>query len=217
MTGWPSALVHSCTNTCLSGFCVRVSAPASSRSCDVNRRRWFILPPVSGRHTHEPGCRDKTGQRSCETFLKVLTLIVFQRRHFLSATAHALHTSRKLTLDLQPQALQSSDYGSLYGMGSYYGPDYTAATLVNLATATQSAIALARCGKPLTTLGPDEAAASRAQMQRELKGIDLTRREVVLSDAVAGAIQQVRQSAADTLTHTDRKLDGRQPIACTAA
>lgn len=42
-------------------------------------------------------------------------------------------------------------------------------------------------------------------MQRELKGIDLTRREVVLSDAVAGAIQQVRQSAADTLTHTDRK------------
>ena len=97
------------------------------------------------------------------------------------------------------------DFGSLYGMGSYYGPDYTATTLVSLATATQNAIALARYHMPLAALGPDEAAATQAQMQRELKGIDLTRREVVLSDAVAGAIQQVRQSTADTLNHTDRK------------
>ena len=37
------------------------------------------------------------------------------------------------------------DYGSLYGMGSYYGEDYTAATLVSLATAAEeTAIALAK-------------------------------------------------------------------------
>jgi nitric oxide reductase subunit B len=96
-------------------------------------------------------------------------------------------------------------YGSLYGMGSYYGEDYTASTLVALATATQNAIAVARYGKPLAALGPDEAAATKAQMQRELKGIDLTRREVVLSDAVAGAIVQVRQSTAAVLNRTDRK------------
>jgi nitric oxide reductase subunit B len=82
------------------------------------------------------------------------------------------------------------DYGSLYGMGSYYGEDYTASTLVALATKTQTDIALARYGKPLAALGPDEAAATKAQMQRELKGIDLTQREVVLSDAVASAIGQ---------------------------
>ena len=33
------------------------------------------------------------------------------------------------------------DYGSLYGMGSYYGEDYTASTLVRLGTATQNHIA----------------------------------------------------------------------------
>ena len=29
------------------------------------------------------------------------------------------------------------DYGSLYGMGSYFGEDYTASNLVRLATLTQ--------------------------------------------------------------------------------
>ncbi|MDQ2893036.1 MAG: cbb3-type cytochrome c oxidase subunit I [Pseudomonadota bacterium] len=97
------------------------------------------------------------------------------------------------------------DYGSLYGMGSYYGEDYTASTLVALATATQNAIAVARYGKPLAALGLDEAAATKAQMQRELNGIDLTRHEVILSDAVAGAIVQVRQRTAAVLNRTDRK------------
>ena len=35
------------------------------------------------------------------------------------------------------------DYGSLYGMGSYYGEDYTASTLVRLGTATRDNIARA--------------------------------------------------------------------------
>ncbi len=43
------------------------------------------------------------------------------------------------------------DYGSLYGMGSYYGEDYTASTLVRLGTATRNNIALARYGKPFVT------------------------------------------------------------------
>ena len=30
------------------------------------------------------------------------------------------------------------DYGSLYGMGSYYGEDYTASILVRLAKSTRS-------------------------------------------------------------------------------
>src|SRR5512146_424142 len=33
------------------------------------------------------------------------------------------------------------DYGSLYGMGSYFGEDYTASVLVALAAGTQAAIA----------------------------------------------------------------------------
>ncbi len=53
------------------------------------------------------------------------------------------------------------DYGSLYGMGSYYGEDYTASTLVSLAKGTEDAIALARYQKPLAALAPDDAAAAR--------------------------------------------------------
>ena len=36
------------------------------------------------------------------------------------------------------------DYGSLYGMGSYFGEDYTAANLVRLATLTEDNIAKAK-------------------------------------------------------------------------
>ena len=36
------------------------------------------------------------------------------------------------------------DYGSLYGMGSYFGEDYTAAYLVRLATLTEDNIAKAK-------------------------------------------------------------------------
>ena len=99
------------------------------------------------------------------------------------------------------------DYGSLYGMGSYYGEDYTASTLVSLAKGTEAAIAVARYHKPFSALAPDEAAATQAEMQRDLKGIDLTRNEVVLPDApaVAAAVIGVRADAAAALNRTDRK------------
>ena len=44
------------------------------------------------------------------------------------------------------------DYGSLYGMGSYFGEDYTAANLVRLATLTQDNLAKANGGKALSEL-----------------------------------------------------------------
>jgi len=96
------------------------------------------------------------------------------------------------------------DYGSLYGMGSYYGEDYTATTLVSLAKATENAVALSKYQKLFAALPPDEAAASQAEMQRDLKSIDLTRQEVVLPDAVTDAIQSVRRDTASALNTTDR-------------
>src|SRR6185312_218389 len=38
------------------------------------------------------------------------------------------------------------DYGSLYGMGSYFGEDYTASNLVRLATLTEANLAAERSG-----------------------------------------------------------------------
>ncbi|HZL01288.1 MAG TPA: cbb3-type cytochrome c oxidase subunit I [Caulobacteraceae bacterium] len=97
------------------------------------------------------------------------------------------------------------DYGSLYGMGSYYGQDYTASTLVNLAEGTRNAVALARYRKPYPALAPDDAAAASAEMRRDLKGIDLTAETVVLPDAVIAAVIGVRAAAAAALNRTDRE------------
>src|SRR6185503_12962437 len=52
------------------------------------------------------------------------------------------------------------DYGSLYGMGSYYGEDYTASILARLGTATQNNVSVARFGKPFAKLSPDEPASA---------------------------------------------------------
>jgi len=44
------------------------------------------------------------------------------------------------------------DYGSIYGMGSYFGEDYTAEYLVRLGTATADNIAKTRYGRPFAAL-----------------------------------------------------------------
>ena len=57
------------------------------------------------------------------------------------------------------------DYGSLYGMGSYFGEDYTAANLVRLANLTQDNIAQAKLGKAFAALDPDAQASVRTAME----------------------------------------------------
>ncbi len=95
------------------------------------------------------------------------------------------------------------DYGSLYGMGSYYGEDYTASILVRLGTAAADAVALATYGKAFSTLPADQQAAAAATMRRALQGIDLTQREVVVPASVASAIATVRDQAAKALSTAD--------------
>ncbi len=95
------------------------------------------------------------------------------------------------------------DYGSLYGMGSYFGPDYTAKYLVALATATQDNLALAQTGQPFATLGADRQAAITAAMQRQMRGVDLTQSVVVLPDALAQAITTIGDGIAIDLRRDD--------------
>src|SRR6202162_5902491 len=57
------------------------------------------------------------------------------------------------------------DYGSLYGMGAYFGEDYTAASLVRLATLTEDNIAKANGAKDLSELTAEQRAAVKATMQ----------------------------------------------------
>jgi len=91
------------------------------------------------------------------------------------------------------------DYGSLYGMGSYYGEDYTAEYLVQLAKRTEAAIAEARFGKPLATLSAGQAHEVRKQMQAQLRNIKLNVSNAVLPASVATAIRELRASIAHNL------------------
>ncbi|MGC8475195.1 MAG: nitric-oxide reductase large subunit [Acetobacteraceae bacterium] len=85
------------------------------------------------------------------------------------------------------------DYGSLYGMGSYFGPDFTAKYLVALARGTEDAIGQARFGKPFAVLNPDQQVLVKARMRRALQGIRLGAGEhVVLPAPVVTAIEALR-------------------------
>jgi nitric oxide reductase subunit B len=95
------------------------------------------------------------------------------------------------------------DYGSLYGMGSYFGEDYTAEYLVALARETEKNVAQARYGQPLSALSPEQQAVVKADMQRDLQGIDLTADSVALPESVAQAISTLRGRIAQQLQSHD--------------
>lgn len=95
------------------------------------------------------------------------------------------------------------DYGSLYGMGSYYGEDFTASTLVRLATAARENIARSAKGKAFMDLPPGQQTTATAAMQHDLQSIDLTKREVVLPPPLAAAVVSVRHDLAKALGTAD--------------
>lgn len=95
------------------------------------------------------------------------------------------------------------DYGSLYGMGSYFGPDYTAQTLVALASAAEDRLARADTGMEFAALGADQQQAVRSRMQASLHRIDLTLPVVTTSATLAGAIIAVRDDEAAKLRQDD--------------
>jgi nitric oxide reductase subunit B len=91
------------------------------------------------------------------------------------------------------------DYGSLYGMGSYYGQDYTAWALVRLATLTENNVARSRYGRPFSALAADEQASAAATMRSELQHVDLTGAQVIVPDTLAAAIRNVQAEIASSL------------------
>jgi nitric oxide reductase subunit B len=95
------------------------------------------------------------------------------------------------------------DYGSLYGMGSYFGEDYTASNLVRLATLTEADIAKAKTGTAVADLPIAEQAAVRAAMQAELQGVDLSQKISTIPAALATAISALKGQIAQSLLHND--------------
>jgi len=95
------------------------------------------------------------------------------------------------------------DYGSLYGMGSAFGEDYTAQYLVELAKEVQNNLALARYGKPFAAIDADQQSGVTRAMRKQLQGIDLSQPQVVLPDAVAKAIATLRTRIGTSLLSDD--------------
>lgn len=95
------------------------------------------------------------------------------------------------------------DYGSLYGMGSYFGQDYTAFALARLAALTEENLAQTRFSKSFNELSSEQQALVRDAMRRDLQGIDLTKPQVTLPQELANAIGRLRSDIADNLGKVD--------------
>ncbi|CAI3956344.1 Nitric oxide reductase large subunit (NorB) (PDB:3WFC) [Commensalibacter communis] len=97
------------------------------------------------------------------------------------------------------------DYGSLYGMGSMFGPDYTALALVELANATQNYLAQEQFNNSYEKLPEDQQFRIQKQMQSMLHGVDLTQQDVKIAPPFAKAIADVREQLSQQLLKDDPK------------
>lgn len=95
------------------------------------------------------------------------------------------------------------DYGSLYGMGSYFGEDYTAKYLVRLGRITEEEIAKQRYGKSFANLSEGDQYVVRKAMQQALQQIDLSHQTTTLSQPVTKAIQQLQSEIPHSLLNHD--------------
>lgn len=127
-----------------------------------------------------------------------------QPERFVTATGKVLMTQGDIFYGKQGfQRADLMDYGSIYGMGSYFGEDYTASGLVQLAEITENNIALAEYGKLPAALNFEHMAGVRAAMQQQLQRLDLTQKVSLVPDALAKAIITQRDTIVEQLLHHD--------------
>ncbi len=137
------------------------------------------------------------------------TAITYQRapptpERFVAADGTAVMTASDIVAGKAGfQQADLMDYGSLYGMGSYFGEDYTASSLDRLATLTEENLAQKRFGKAFNALANDQQASVRDVMRQDLQGIDLTKPQVMVPQELADAIGSLRSDIADNLGTID--------------
>lgn len=95
------------------------------------------------------------------------------------------------------------DYGSLYGMGSYFGEDYTAKYLVRLGRLTEEEMAHQRFRKTFTALSEGDQYVVRKNMQEALKNIDLSGETAILTAPISKSIMQLQTEIAQSLIKHD--------------
>lgn len=137
------------------------------------------------------------------------TVLTYQQappipERFLDATGKVLMTREDIVAGKAGfQQADLMDYGSLYGMGSYFGEDYTAEYLVKLAKDVRERLAQASEHSGFDALDPERQAAVTQHMQRALRSVDLTASSVTLPPAVADSVIALRDAIAQALQADD--------------
>lgn len=92
------------------------------------------------------------------------------------------------------------DYGSLYGMGSYFGEDYTAQYLVELGRLVLIELAKDHYHQRVEELHDFQRLGLQHEMQTILKNISLNPDKVILPDTITRAITELRKKIVYDLT-----------------
>ncbi len=125
-------------------------------------------------------------------------------QQFQSSSGHVIMTADDIVAGKAGfQRADLMDYGSLYGMGSYFGEDYTAKYLVRLGRLIEDKTAQLRFGKPFANLSEGSQYLVRKSMQHELQQTDLSQKISIISQPVADSIQQLKTEIAQTLLNHD--------------
>jgi nitric oxide reductase subunit B len=95
------------------------------------------------------------------------------------------------------------DYGSLYGMGSYFGEDYTAKYLVRLGRITEEEISQQRFRKSFLLLSEGDQYVVRKDMQQSLQQLDLSGDTAILSQPITTAVVQLQAEISQSLLQHD--------------
>ncbi len=103
------------------------------------------------------------------------------------------------------QQADLGDYGSIYGMGTYFGEDWTAKYLVRLGHLTADAIALNRYGKSYDELATGPKAAVKSEMQKDLHGLRLWDKTMAVPAPVAQAIRELQGKISHFILTNDFK------------
>ncbi len=119
---------------------------------------------------------------------------------FVTPQGQVIMTSNDITAGKASfQRADLMDYGSIYGMGSYFGEDYTAKYLVELGMMTENAIAESQFHKSYQSLSPGDQYVVRTAMQNELQHIDLTSTISILSPELMQSVQGLQKEIATSL------------------
>lgn len=125
-------------------------------------------------------------------------------QNFVTTSGQIIMTDQDIVLGKAGfQRADLMDYGSLYGMGSYFGEDYTAKYLVRLGRLTENEIARERFGKAFSDLSEGDQYVVRKNMQQSLQQIDLGSNRATLTDAVSKSIIQLQAEISQFLINHD--------------